>query len=162
VCPGRHFALQSAWIVIASVLATCNIMKPHSDDSNDKIDLVEDFADGLVMWVDLSSLNINIFWYTPIGTQNHSNAVSLHDPLSLWSWWQLAIQLWKITKEFFKASGLDKSRYLWRKTLCWANCQGSIKYYFLQYQTCITSNTSVNPKKLFISVMDLMWSSSLS
>ncbi|KAK7453313.1 hypothetical protein VKT23_011989 [Stygiomarasmius scandens] len=49
VCPGKHFAVQSAWIVLASVLATCNITGPLGDDPDKKIDPVTDFVDGLVV-----------------------------------------------------------------------------------------------------------------
>jgi len=49
-CPGKYFALQTAWIVIASVLATCNITRPY-DDSKKEIDPEADFTVGAVVWV---------------------------------------------------------------------------------------------------------------
>ncbi|THU90784.1 cytochrome P450, partial [Dendrothele bispora CBS 962.96] len=49
VCPGRHFALQAAWIVLASVLATCNIMRSRDDDLRKKIDPWKDFNDGVIV-----------------------------------------------------------------------------------------------------------------
>ncbi|KAF5331761.1 hypothetical protein D9758_016630 [Tetrapyrgos nigripes] len=47
ICPGRHLALDTSWLVLACILATCNITRISSDKSKE-IDPIADFADGLV------------------------------------------------------------------------------------------------------------------
>ncbi|KAF5331769.1 hypothetical protein D9758_016643 [Tetrapyrgos nigripes] len=47
ICPGRHLALDTSWLVLACLLATCNITRISSDKSKE-IDPIADFAYGLV------------------------------------------------------------------------------------------------------------------
>ncbi|KAF5365968.1 hypothetical protein D9758_006614 [Tetrapyrgos nigripes] len=45
ICPGRHLALDTSWLVLACILATCNITRISNDKP--EIDPIADFADGL-------------------------------------------------------------------------------------------------------------------
>ncbi|THU99940.1 cytochrome P450 [Dendrothele bispora CBS 962.96] len=47
ICPGRYLALDSAWLVIACILATSTIKKAVDDNGNE-IEAVIDYHDGLV------------------------------------------------------------------------------------------------------------------
>ncbi|KJA26057.1 hypothetical protein HYPSUDRAFT_347562 [Hypholoma sublateritium FD-334 SS-4] len=47
ICPGRHLAMNSAWIAVVSILATYNISKAV-DDNGDIIEPKAEFTDGLV------------------------------------------------------------------------------------------------------------------
>ncbi|KAF5365973.1 hypothetical protein D9758_006612 [Tetrapyrgos nigripes] len=52
ICPGRHLALDTSWLVLACLLATCNISRISSDNTDPKskeIDPIADFADGVVV-----------------------------------------------------------------------------------------------------------------
>ncbi|THU81036.1 cytochrome P450 [Dendrothele bispora CBS 962.96] len=51
ICPGRHFALDSAWSLIACLLATCDITGPSEDAQkiSRKPDPVLDYFDGLIV-----------------------------------------------------------------------------------------------------------------
>ncbi|KAJ7578133.1 cytochrome P450 [Mycena floridula] len=50
VCVGRHLAQGTMWLAVASILATFNISKAKDANGNE-IPIVEDYSDGLVMWV---------------------------------------------------------------------------------------------------------------
>lgn len=50
LCPGRHLALSSVWIVVATVLATFHIAKAK-DEYGKEIDVSGDYTDGLVRYV---------------------------------------------------------------------------------------------------------------
>ncbi|KAF5365972.1 hypothetical protein D9758_006610 [Tetrapyrgos nigripes] len=51
ICPGRHLALDTSWLVLACLLATCSITRISSDNTEPKsevIDPIADFIDGLI------------------------------------------------------------------------------------------------------------------
>ncbi|TFK41265.1 cytochrome P450 [Crucibulum laeve] len=47
ICPGRHLAVNSAWIAIASILSTFEIRKPV-DATGKEVDIPIEYTDGLV------------------------------------------------------------------------------------------------------------------
>jgi len=53
ICPGRYLALNSAWIAIASLLATFNLTKAI-DEQGKEIEPVIDYSEGIVWCVALS------------------------------------------------------------------------------------------------------------
>ncbi|KAF5311388.1 hypothetical protein D9758_018949 [Tetrapyrgos nigripes] len=61
ICPGRHLALDTSWLVLACLLATCSITRISSDNTEPKseaIDPIADFINGLI-----SSQTIQVFHY---------------------------------------------------------------------------------------------------
>lgn len=50
ICPGRHFAFNSAWIAIASILSTYNVSK-SVDQNGNLVEIPFEYTDGLVMYV---------------------------------------------------------------------------------------------------------------
>ncbi|THU84630.1 cytochrome P450 [Dendrothele bispora CBS 962.96] len=48
ICPGRYLALESTWILIACLLATCDITRPLEEDARE-LDPVLDFVDGMTV-----------------------------------------------------------------------------------------------------------------
>lgn len=54
ICPGRHLALNSAWIAVASILATYDISKAV-DDNGSIIEPKVEFTDGLVRYADIQN-----------------------------------------------------------------------------------------------------------
>ncbi|THU78085.1 cytochrome P450 [Dendrothele bispora CBS 962.96] len=48
ICPGRYLALESTWILIACLLATCDITRPLEEDVRE-LDPVLDFVDGMTV-----------------------------------------------------------------------------------------------------------------
>ncbi|THU78086.1 cytochrome P450 [Dendrothele bispora CBS 962.96] len=49
ICPGRYLALESAWNLIACLLATCDVIQPLKEDPKAMIDPVLDFAEGIIV-----------------------------------------------------------------------------------------------------------------
>ncbi|THU92603.1 cytochrome P450 [Dendrothele bispora CBS 962.96] len=51
ICPGRHFALDSAWVLIACLLATCDVTRPleESQKGSRTPDPVLEYFDGLIV-----------------------------------------------------------------------------------------------------------------
>ncbi|KAK7455186.1 hypothetical protein VKT23_011058 [Stygiomarasmius scandens] len=51
ICPGRHFAQDAVWIVMACLLATCDITRPLDEDPKlrKEIDPINDFVDGIIV-----------------------------------------------------------------------------------------------------------------
>ena len=48
ICPGRHFADNSIFLMVACLLAVYDI-KPPVDDQGNAIKLIPDFSNGLVV-----------------------------------------------------------------------------------------------------------------
>ncbi|KAF5336269.1 hypothetical protein D9758_016051 [Tetrapyrgos nigripes] len=48
ICPGRYLALNSAWIAIASLMATCRLTKPIDKETKKEIEPVVDYSEGIV------------------------------------------------------------------------------------------------------------------
>ncbi|KAK7440788.1 hypothetical protein VKT23_016865 [Stygiomarasmius scandens] len=77
ICPGKHLALETTWLAIACLLATCDISRPHGADSKKEIHPITDFTIGLT--VHPQPFNVRIIPRTPTALKLMKNGYPSED-----------------------------------------------------------------------------------